>query len=76
MAWATGAARGIVKDGKPIEFIAPTGFPIRQPHRVEAPALVGTVLMGTFRQIVTWCDKPEIDKKRQAAALAPNIIHA
>ena len=77
MDWLQTVARVVASESLPVHWIAPTGFPIMQSYRRSITQRVNTEVAGSFYQTrVMTMDDADIDKRRMAAAIAPNFVHS
>lgn len=76
MAWMQAVARRIAGSGKEVEWVVPTGFPIRQAYREMKTAQVQTILHGRTYNFRILDNAQSVDRRKQAAGLAPNVIHS
>lgn len=76
MNWLKGAAHIVAKDGLPVRWTTPLGFPVLQEYRVPIVKEIWSNMSGTkFRmQIQEAGDK--LDTRKQGAGIAPNFVHS
>jgi DNA-directed RNA polymerase len=75
--WMQGATRAVVANGKPMRWTVPvTGFPVRQQYYRYETARVETVLAGKVVRPSVRKRTQQIDKVKQANAIAPNVVHS
>jgi len=76
MTWLQETARVVAKEGLPIHWTTPVGFPVIQAYNEQKAQRV-EVLMGRTRirmnvQVAT----EKLNKKRQAQGISPNFVHS
>ena len=77
MAWLQKAARVVTKGGKALEWIVPsTGFPVKQEYYVMAKSQITTMIAGKVVKPTVYTPTPDIEKHKQANAVAPNVVHS
>jgi DNA-directed RNA polymerase len=77
MEWMTAAARGIAKRNRPVQWIVPaSGFPVLQAYNIPKYGMVKTVLGGRAIYPAFKPPSDRIDTRKQAAAIAPNVVHS
>lgn len=84
MGWLRKAAALAGKEGLPVNWTSPSGFPVQQSYReftsrrIETK-LSGNLLRNNYRQTIrlTLVEPTEnIDKRRQANGISPNFVHS
>jgi len=76
MDWLQRVARVVAKEGLPIVWTTPAGFPVQQAYPDERAKRVKTQLQGTFVYLTLKEELSRIDKKRQAQGISPNFVHS
>lgn len=75
MAWIQSVASVMAKEGHPLIWITPTGFPVYQGTNKIKTRRIRTHLGGDIQmQIGDFTD--ELDPRRQASGSAPNFVHS
>jgi DNA-directed RNA polymerase len=76
MDWLQSVARIAAKDGLPIHWHTPMGFPVLQNY-YESDVKRVRVMMGTQQiSLRTQVDSTRINKRRMAQGIAPNVVHS
>lgn len=75
MDWLQKVAQMVGKEGLPINWTSPTGFPVLQAYYVERRIQVATQLFGRTR-ISLAEETDRIDVKRQQNGISPNFVHS
>lgn len=76
MDWLQAVARIAAKDGLPIHWHTPMGFPVLQNY-YESDVKRVRVMMGTQQiSLRTQVDSTRINKRRMAQGIAPNVVHS
>lgn len=76
MNWLQKTARVVAKEGLPIHWTTPIGFPVIQAYNDRKSTRV-EILMGRQRlQLSLQHDTEKLDKKRQAQGISPNFVHS
>ena len=73
MDWLKSAAKLVAKKDKPVHWLTPLGFPVRQAYYSQKDLVVRTRMLGRVR-IKSATDK--ICKRSQSSAVSPNFIHS
>lgn len=76
MEWLKQVARLVAKNDLPVYWTSPAGFPVLQEYRQSILKKVDTHLGTTRMQIVVEMDTDTLDRRRQAAGIAPNFVHS
>ena len=76
MAWLRSVASIMTKAGVPIQWTAPTGFPVLQTYKSRKANLIRVVYKGQRIRLQVKNDLPKLDSKRQANGISPNLIHS
>jgi DNA-directed RNA polymerase, mitochondrial len=78
MGWLQTVAELIAEQGLPINWTAPSGFPVLQAYRDTPEERVKTQIFGeTIKLHIRPTDTAvNIDKRRQANGIAPNFVHS
>lgn len=82
MAWLQKVAAQVADEGLPINWTAPSGFPVLQAypetasHRVETKFGDKVIFLTLEEAKFDITGNPIIDKRRSANAIAPNTIHS
>lgn len=77
MGWLRQVAGSVVKEGKPLHWTTPSGFPVFQFYPKMKDTRIETVLFGTpFRPRLAEEKPDEIDPRRQVNGVAPNFVHS
>lgn len=77
MAWMQLCASVVVSQTKkPLQWIAPSGFPVRQEYFVTHFKQIKTVLAGRIVQPSVLDVTDEVQTRKQATAVAPNVVHS
>jgi DNA-directed RNA polymerase len=84
MSWLRKAASLAAKEGLPVTWTSPSGFPVQQSYRefksrrIETK-LSGNLLRDNYRQTIRLTliePTDKIDKRRQANGISPNFVHS
>ena len=76
MNWLQDTARLAAKDGLPIHWITPVGFPVIQAYNERKSTRV-EILLGRQRlQLSLQHNTDKLNKKRQAQGISPNFVHS
>lgn len=75
MQWLQSVARLASKKGLPLRWRTPHGFVVKQAYRSTRKVRVDTQICGRVQLVIREYAKT-IDKKRQAAGVSPNFVHA
>jgi len=76
MDWLQSVARLAAAEGLPINWTAPTGFLVQQAYKSVRHRQIKTRILGTILKLSLYEETPFIDKRRQAAGIAPNFVHS
>lgn len=76
MAFLKDIARLAAKEGLPIRWTSPTGFPVVQEYRSMVGKRVEVHYAGKRIDLTLTHEGDKLDKKRQASGVAPNFIHS
>ena len=75
MGWLQRSASVLSKEGYPIDFTTPLGFPVFQKSMERVERMVKTNIDGGLRVRIL-CDTDKIDSRRQRSGSSPNFVHA
>ena len=76
MTWMQDIAKVAAAAGKPLHWTAPSGLPVLQDYRKQVSKKV-RVTVGTHRlQYRNTVDTGEMNARKQAQSISPNIIHS
>ncbi|MBU4567024.1 MAG: hypothetical protein KKE29_20095 [Proteobacteria bacterium] len=75
MDWLVEASRVASKEGLPLTWTTPTGFPVLQAYKAFDLRLVKTVV-GDPVYIKIPVARDEINKRKQASGVSPNYVHS
>lgn len=76
MNWLQETARTVAKEGLPIHWTTPVGFPVIQAYNERKSGRI-EILMGRQRlQLSLQHDTEKLNKKRQAQGISPNFVHS
>lgn len=73
MDWMQQSARMVAKQGKPVSWVTPLGFPVLQEYRKLKMKMVETHLNGTRYQLSIPTDSLDIDVMKSANSISPNV---
>lgn len=76
MWWLKQCAVALADENKPIEWVSPIGFPVRQDYRTKGSKLVQVFLNGSRVEFRNEFDTGSIDCRGQVSAVAPNFVHS
>lgn len=76
MAFLKDIARLAAKEGLPIRWTAPSGFPVVQEYRTVVGDRIEVHYAGRRVRLTVTHDGEKLDKKRQSSGVAPNFIHS
>jgi Mitochondrial DNA-directed RNA polymerase len=62
--------------GLPIRWTAPSGLPVIQEYKTPIGKHVNVMYQGVRLRLIVQKEGTQIDKKRQAAGVAPNFVHS
>jgi DNA-directed RNA polymerase len=77
MGWLQGAAQIVAKEGLPVCWTSPAGFPVQQAYREGLSTRITTALgdKAAVKLTVT-TGLGEIDSRRSANGISPNFVHS
>ena len=76
MDWLRQAARVMTKAGKPIWWTTPAGLPVLQDYPNTRRDMIRVYHQNKEMRLIVHLDDKGIDGRRQANAIAPNVIHS
>ena len=76
MKWLQESAKAIAAGGKVIEWKTPLGFPVVQEYRKTGSVCIDTIVFGQRIQQRYDEAKPDIDARKMANAISPNVVHS
>lgn len=76
MDWLQNVAKTVAKDGLPVNWISPIGFPVQQNYREVLGKSVNVTYMGKAQKIVVAREGDKLNSRRQALGIAPNFVHS
>jgi DNA-directed RNA polymerase len=77
MGWLQEAATVAAREGLPVCWTTPAGFPVQQFYREPVGVRITTKLGDKARVRLTVVTAPgEIDKRRSASGISPNFVHS
>ena len=76
MSWLQRASRVASKEGLPIRWDTPVGFPVLQAYKETKPYRIETKLLGSTFRPMLYKETGKIDKNRQANGISPNFVHS
>lgn len=76
MNWLQDVAKIVAKDGLPIRWIAPSGMLVSQDYRTAKGRVLESYITGRRVQMTLAVDSVEIDKRRMASGISPNVVHS
>ena len=76
MGWLQRASRVASKEGLPIRWDTPVGFPVLQAYKETKPYRIETKLLGSTFRPMLYKETGKIDKNRQANGISPNFVHS
>lgn len=77
MGWLRQVAGSVVKEGKPLHWTTPSGFPVFQFYPKMKQFQMDTLLFGArFQPSIAQEVADEIDPRRQVNGVAPNFVHS
>jgi DNA-directed RNA polymerase len=76
MRWLQGAASLAAKEGLPVRWTTPVGFPVMQAYPEMKSRKVETAINGKVLRILMNQEQETLDKRRQSQGIAPNFVHA
>ena len=75
MRWIQDSSAVLSKDGKPIVYYSPLGFPVYQGSRKIEDLRVSARIGGSQMKVRIATDTDEIDPRKQRQGSSPNMIH-
>src|SRR5262249_52432302 len=76
MDWLKGAATRAAEQGLPVRWTTPAGLVVQQVYEVEEEQRIKTTFGGGAFKIAVRKGTGELDKRKQASAIAPNFVHS
>lgn len=76
MSWLKETATLISKEGLPIRWTTPDGFPVLQAYRDVKRQRVETMINGSRVILTNTTELPTVDKRSQAQGISPNFVHS
>ncbi len=86
MGWLQGVSQAVAKEDRPMNWKAPTGFPVQQAYAEMKSKIVKTQMAGMTIKLSLQeevLDESEgahhpvkLDKRRQASGISPNFVHS
>lgn len=77
MGWLRQVAGAVVREGRPLQWTTPSGFPVFQFYPEMKETQLESVLFGKRFRPSIMQEKPEqIDARRQVNGVAPNFVHS
>lgn len=76
MDWMQQAARMVAKEGRPVCWTTPLGFPVIQAYVKTKEARVETSLAGTRKVLSIREEQLKPDTRKAANSISPNIVHS
>lgn len=76
MSWLHALAGEAAKQGVPLRWTAPSGWPVQQEYRRSDRKRVRTILGGAVRQINLVMGRGPVDPAQQRQGVAPNFVHS
>ena len=76
MAWTKQLAKALNKSGRAIQWVSPSGFPVRQAYLHTKSRRVKTRVGDVSIRVSLAATTDRINARRQSQALAPNWIHS
>lgn len=76
MGWMQAAASTIAAGGRIIQWTTPLGFPVVQDYRKTTSRRIDSVVFGTRLQSRLAIETDEIDARKMANAISPNVVHS
>ena len=76
MDFLKGAARLAASKGLPIRWTAPSGFPVLQEYKQTSGKVIKVHYAGQRLELTVQHETDKLDKKKQAAGVAPNFVHS
>jgi DNA-directed RNA polymerase len=76
MDWLKVVARTVAANDLPVRWVTPAGFPVLQEYRSSILKRVDTHVGRTRMTVSVEVDTDTLDRRRQAAGIAPNFVHS
>lgn len=76
MDWLQKSASLAAKEGLPVNWTTPVGFPVQQEYRDLEPRRVKTMIGNEIIKLTIQEEKDRIDGRRQAQGISPNFVHS
>jgi DNA-directed RNA polymerase len=76
MAWLQEAASLAAKEGLPVRWTTPVGFPVMQAYPALAERRIQTAINGTVLRLVMNQEKEGLDSRKQSQGISPNFVHS
>ena len=76
MTWLQKTALIAAKEGLPVNWTTPVGFPVLQAYRDVKSQSVYTRVGDKIVKLALVSDKTKLSKRRQAQAISPNFVHS
>lgn len=76
MQWLQVVASIAAKDGLPVHWTTPVGFPVLQAYKETKSRRVNTMLGGVLVKSVLRSDLETLDAQRQKSSISPNFVHS
>jgi Autographiviridae RNA polymerase len=76
MAWLQEMAMLAAKEGLPIQWQTPLGFPVQQRYLRYKRRYVKTRISGTVMKLIISNEGGKLDRVRQRMGVAPNVVHS
>ena len=76
MGWLQEVARLVAKEGLPIHWTTPVGFPVIQAYAERESTKIDVMLGRQRLRISLQRDTDKLNKKRQAQGISPNFVHS
>jgi DNA-directed RNA polymerase, mitochondrial len=76
MDWLKETASILGSEGLPVKWTTPAGFPVQQAYRNMSPRRVESQIAGSRVVLTVATPLDTIDRRAQASAIAPNVIHS
>lgn len=74
--WMGAVADLFIAEEKPIQWVTPVGFPVRQHYPRYQSRSVRTAVGEVIRQNRVRLERDRLDRKKMINALAPNVVHS
>lgn len=76
MDWLQATARVAAKEGLPVHWTSPVGFPVLQEYRQTTSKTIDLYFGGQRAQLKLATETLKLNKRRQANGISPNFIHS